>query len=341
MALASKASMASRSERGSGGQRVGAVGVADERRRRLDLLLDARQARRRAGRPARGTGCSRRRGCGTRCAGSRRGPPAGSRPCGCRSSRRPGSAPTTRRRSACRSSPSGRAAPSARAPSAGSRRGTSAAPASPARARMPRSSSPAKALRPSRHRLRCTWQLDPARSACGLAMNVTLTPCRSAVSLRHCLNTHVAVGRLEDVGVADVHLVLAEAPLALRALHRHARAAEVAPHRGVEVLGARALLELVVLEVPAGRLEVGEAASGRVAVATCGTGSARARWPPSPRARRRRAARPAARRIVRGATSVGSWVAWRRGRRRARARCGRASRPRRSVARSGTRWTSP
>ena len=135
---------------------------------------------------------------------------------------------------------------------------------------------------PSRHRLRCTWQLDPAWSACGLAMNVTLTPWRSAVSLRHCLNTDVAVGRLEDVGVAHVHLVLAEAPLALRALHRHARARRGGGgrRRGSPRCGR-----------PAGAgsprgtsrpARARRARRGRRPGSACGRGSARARWRPSP-----------------------------------------------------------
>ena len=42
---------------------------------------------------------------------------------------------------------------------------------------------PAKAFWPSRHRLRCRWQLDPARSASNLAINVMESPMASANSL--------------------------------------------------------------------------------------------------------------------------------------------------------------
>ena len=131
----------------------------------------------------------------------------------------------------------------------------------------PRSSSPAKTLRPSLPQA----EVDVAARARLVGVRLGHERHADAVPvgglLEALLEHHVAVGRLEDVGVAHVHLVLAEAPLALRALHRHARAREVAADGGVEVLGARALLELVVLEVPAGRLEVGVPARGRVPVA--------------------------------------------------------------------------
>src|SRR5581483_11875389 len=84
--------------------------------------------------------------------------------------------------------------------------------------------------------------------------------------LQALLVDRVAVGHLEDRCVPDVQLVLAAPPLALRALDRYARTVEVAAHGGVEVLGAGALQQLVVLEVPARRFRVGEATAGRVAV---------------------------------------------------------------------------
>ena len=144
---------------------------------------------------------------------------------------------------------------------------------------------------PSRHRLRCTWQLEPARSVCGLAMKRDAHALLVGGLLQALLEHGVAVGRLEHVGVADVELVLAEAPLALRALDGDARGVQVAAHGGVEVLGASALLELVVLEVPARRARGRGGRCGRRRGRRCGTGSARARWRPWPRSpgRRRRA----------------------------------------------------
>ena len=84
--------------------------------------------------------------------------------------------------------------------------------------------------------------------------------------LQALLEHDVAVGHGQRVGVADVELVLADAPLALRALDGHARPAQVAAHRRGDVLGAGALQQVVVLEVPAGGVEVGVAAGRRVAV---------------------------------------------------------------------------
>ena len=49
--------------------------------------------------------------------------------------------------------------------------------------------SPAKALTPSRHRLRWMWQLEPAVSLAYLAMKVTLMPAVSATSFKHCLKS--------------------------------------------------------------------------------------------------------------------------------------------------------
>ena len=85
--------------------------------------------------------------------------------------------------------------------------------------------------------------------------------------LQALLEHDVAVGHVEHFGVAHVELVLAVAPFALGVLHRHAGELEVAARRGVEALGARALQHVVVLEVPAGGLEVAVVLLRRLAVA--------------------------------------------------------------------------
>ena len=102
----------------------------------------------------------------------------------------------------------------------------------------------------------------------------------------------------------------------------------MAPHRGVEVLGARALQQR---GSPRGTSRPARGrrspARGRVAVASCGRGSARARrrpWPSKPRSSQAR--RSGARRIDARRDGRQLVRALGRGRRRARARCGRASR---------------
>ena len=158
-------------------QRICCVGIPDERRRRIDLLLDPAlplAARRRAP----GTGCSRRRGSGTRCGGSGRGRPAGTPRCGCRSSRRVESVPRTVHEALV-----GVHRGSQQHTSSGTHRRT----ATEEPPQLLRSAHAGHAevvvaggpLRPPSHRLRWTWRLDPARSPCGLAMKVTLTPWRS------------------------------------------------------------------------------------------------------------------------------------------------------------------
>ena len=61
----------------------------------------------------------------------------------------------------------------------------------------------------------------------------------------------VPVGHVEGLGIADVELVLAQAPLAFGVLNRDARGAQVAAGRAGKVLVAAALEQLVVLQVPA------------------------------------------------------------------------------------------
>src|SRR5689334_4955559 len=74
--------------------------------------------------------------------------------------------------------------------------------------------------------------------------------------LQALLENDVPVPHLERFGVAHVELVLAVAPFAFRRLDRHARVLEVPAGEGVEALGARALQDVIVLEIPAGGLEV-------------------------------------------------------------------------------------
>ena len=52
--------------------------------------------------------------------------------------------------------------------------------------------------------------------------------------LQALLEDHMAIGHLQRLGVADVQLVLPEAPLPLRALDRHARCVQVPADRGRE-----------------------------------------------------------------------------------------------------------
>ena len=68
---------------------------------------------------------------------------------------------------------------------------------------------------------------------------------------------HVAVGHLERVGVPEVDLVLAEARLTLRELHRDAGVVDAVADRPDEVLVAGGLEDVVVLDVRAVRREAG------------------------------------------------------------------------------------
>ena len=97
-------------------------------------------------------------------------------------------------------------------------------------------------------------------------MNVTDTPSWSATSLRHCLNVMWRSAIVEDVGVAHVHFVLAESPLALGILDGDAGLLEMPPHRARVEFGARALQQVVILEVMAERLEIRIATLRRVAI---------------------------------------------------------------------------
>lgn len=69
----------------------------------------------------------------------------------------------------------------------------------------------------------------------------------------------VAVGHVERVAVPQVQFVLPLAPFTLGTFHRDARLGEVAPHGPVQGFLARALQDVVILQVPSGRLEGGSA----------------------------------------------------------------------------------
>ena len=65
----------------------------------------------------------------------------------------------------------------------------------------------------------------------------------------------VAIGHLERLGVLEVDLVLSEARLALRELHRDTRVVDAVADRADEVLVAGGLQHVVVLDVGAVRRE--------------------------------------------------------------------------------------
>ena len=69
------------------------------------------------------------------------------------------------------------------------------------------------------------------------------------------LRQDVAVGLLEEVAILGVQLLLAAAPLPLRALHRHAATIEGAHDRSDERLLLRSLKDVVVLDVAGERIE--------------------------------------------------------------------------------------
>src|SRR5436309_14809540 len=65
----------------------------------------------------------------------------------------------------------------------------------------------------------------------------------------------MAVGHLQRFGVADIYFMLAESPFALRGFDRHSGRFEMSPDGGGERLGPRALKDVIVLEIPARRLQ--------------------------------------------------------------------------------------
>ena len=77
----------------------------------------------------------------------------------------------------------------------------------------------------------------------------------------------VPIGHLQRLGISDVQLVLPESPLAFRALDRHAGLLQMPPHRGRERLRPRALENVVVLQIPARRLQAAVLALRRLPIA--------------------------------------------------------------------------
>ena len=206
-----------RGQRRRHARRVGGVGVAGDRRLERQLLVDAVQPGGDAARPPRGRGSRRRPapGVSTRTDGRGRRPAA--RTCGCRGPTPPRSGRSSRGRSACTSSRSGRSTASARAGTPAGRRGSgpSGVRTVGAVAREHR------LVRRRRAGSTWTWHELPSRSS-NLAMNVRLIPPgRRSPWRRSC--RRVVVARGERVGVAEGDLVLPEVALALGRLDGHAR----------------------------------------------------------------------------------------------------------------------
>ena len=74
------------------------------------------------------------------------------------------------------------------------------------------------------------WPLQPSISSEYLAMNVGTQPACARISFDAALEQHAAVGRLERVAVAKVHLVHALAVLAVVAFDLDAVRVHVAAH---------------------------------------------------------------------------------------------------------------
>ena len=93
------------------------------------------------------------------------------------------------------------------------------------------------------------WLEEPARSKRHFAMKVIALPWRCAISLHAVLQDHVAVGHGQRVGVADVDLLLARPPLALRVLDRDAGALQAGADRPHHPLFLGGLEDVVVLDI--------------------------------------------------------------------------------------------
>ena len=87
-------------------------------------------------------------------------------------------------------------------------------------------------------------------------MKVIALPCAWAISFIAFFITTWRSAMIEGLGVADVELLLARAPLALRILDRDARGLQQVAHRAHHRLFLGGLEDVVVLDVVAGRLEV-------------------------------------------------------------------------------------
>src|SRR5262249_40819822 len=80
------------------------------------------------------------------------------------------------------------------------------------------------------------------------------------------LEQRVVVRHLEDAGVTYVYLMLAEAPLAFRVLHRDPGGFQVTADSGGEEFLAGALQQVIVFQVPAEGLEFGVVSMRGIAV---------------------------------------------------------------------------
>ena len=76
----------------------------------------------------------------------------------------------------------------------------------------------------------------------------------------------VAVGHGQYVGVSHVQFVLPLAPLALGAFHRDARLRQVTADRAVQLFFARSLQDVIILQVPSGGFEAVVAGGGGLTV---------------------------------------------------------------------------
>ena len=101
--------------------------------------------------------------------------------------------------------------------------------------------------------------MSPVQVWSGLAMNVSPKPFSQAISLAPCLKSTLRSADLQDVVVADVHLVLAGRRLALAELDRDAGLGHQVAQQPVERLGLGRLEQVVVLVVVAEALEADEA----------------------------------------------------------------------------------
>src|SRR5579884_846295 len=77
---------------------------------------------------------------------------------------------------------------------------------------------------------------------------------------------HMPIGHREDVGVADIQLMLPQPPLPFRIFYRDSRLLEMPPRRAVKCLLPGSLQGMIIFQVPAGRLQTGVSFFGGVSV---------------------------------------------------------------------------
>src|SRR4029079_11850356 len=81
-------------------------------------------------------------------------------------------------------------------------------------------------------------------------------PCRIRQFLHALLEDDMTVRHFERLRVTHVDFVLARTPFAFRVFDRDARAFEMTPNGRMEVFGARALQDVIVLQIPAARRKI-------------------------------------------------------------------------------------